>query len=412
MLRNSLKLALKVLARRKVFTAISLVGIAMTLAVLMVATAVLDNILAPRAPQSRLERILLVDFVVQHGPHSTWHASPGRGFLDATIRNLPGAERTTTFSEMQTVVVYDGARRIELPYRKADAEYWKVLDFHFLEGGPFSAGDEAANRSVVVITDDVRQKLFGGASALGRAINIDGTPHRVVGVVPSVPFTQTLAYSTLWVPLGPATDLEKKAVFGGLEAVVLVTSPDRIASLQREFNMRASHFPIEDPKTYTEIRSAADTTFDWIARGVTNDKFGDRGPMVLRVSLLALMLLFMTLPALNLVTLNLSRILERASEVGVRKAFGAPRRMLIGQFIVENVVLTVLGGVAAFVLAFVLLRVFAAADFMPGAHFDLNLRVFAWGMLIAAFFGVFSGLYPAWKMSRLDPVTALRGGAM
>ena len=64
---------------------------------------------------------------------------------------------------------------------------------------------------------------------------------------------------------------------------------------------------------------------------------------------------------------------------------GSPRRTLIGQFIVENVVLTVLGGLAAFVLAFILLRAFDAADFMPGAHFDLNLRVFAWGMLIAAF---------------------------
>ena len=55
----------------------------------------------------------------------------------------------------------------------------------------------------------------------------------------------------------------------------------------------------------------------------------------------------MTLPALNLVTLNLSRILERASEIGVRKAFGAPRRMLIGQFIIENVVLTLIGGAPA-----------------------------------------------------------------
>jgi putative ABC transport system permease protein len=410
--KNSLKLALKVLARRKVFTAISLIGIALTLAVLMVATAILDNVFEARAPQSRLDRIVIVETVHQHGPHSSWNSNPGRGFLDRTIRNLPGAERTTTFTEMQTVVVYDGPRRIELPYRKADAEYWKILDFHFLEGGPFSAGDEAANRSVVVITDDVRQKLFGGASALGRSVNIDGTPHRVIGVVPSVPFTQTVAYSTLWVPLGPATDLEEKAVFGSYVAAVLARSQDRIPLMQREFAMRAIRVPVEEPKNYNEIHSALDTSFEALARTLTDDKLGARGPMVLRISMLAVALLFMTLPALNLVTLNLSRILERASEVGVRKAFGAPRRMLIGQFIVENVVLTVLGGLAAFVLAFLLLRAFDAADFMPGAHFDLNLRVFAWGMLLAAFFGIFSGLYPAWKMSRLDPVTALRGGAM
>src|SRR5216684_1257784 len=133
----------------------------MTLAVLMVATAILDNILAPRAPESRLDRIMTVVFVSMHGPKTTEQSNPGRGFLDKTIRNLPGVERTSTYSEIQSVVVYDGASRVELPYRRADAEYWKVLDFRFLEGGPFSASDEAANRSVVVITEDVRQKLFG-----------------------------------------------------------------------------------------------------------------------------------------------------------------------------------------------------------------------------------------------------------
>jgi putative ABC transport system permease protein len=413
MLRNSLKLALKVLARRKVFTAISLVGISLTLAVLMVATAILDNVFAARTPQARLDRILIVDGVSQKGPHSSWHANPGRGFLDKTIHDLPGAASISMFSEVQTVVVYDGPRRIELPFRKADAGYWKILDFHFIEGAPFSAADEAANRSLVVITDDVRLKLFGPrASALGRSVNIDGTPHRVIGVVPAVPFTQAVAYSTLWVPLGPATDEEEKAAFGGLEGAVLARSQESIPGIQREFGTRVSRVPIEDPKNYTEIRSALDTSFEGIARGLTDDKFGARGPMILRIAMLALALLFMTLPALNLVTLNLSRILERASEVGVRKAFGAPRRMLIGQFIVENVVLTVLGGLAAFAVAFILLRAFNAVELVPGAHLDLNLTVFAWGMLIAAFFGVFSGLYPAWKMSRLDPVTALRGGAM
>ena len=53
----------------------------------------------------------------------------------------------------------------------------------------------------------------------------------------------------------------------------------------------------------------------------------------------------MLLPAINLVNLNVSRILERASEIGVRKAFGASSRTLVGQFVVENVVLTLVGGV-------------------------------------------------------------------
>lgn len=412
MLKSSLKLAIKVLARRKVFTAISLVGIVMTLAVLMVATAVLDNVLAARSPQGRLDRIVSVDRVRKHGPHSTEQSNPGHGFLDPTIPNLPGTERVTYYKEVQTVVVYDGQRRLELPYRRADAEYWKVLDFHFLEGGPYSAADEASNRQVVVITEDVRQKLFGGMPALGKMVNIGGELHRVVGVVPTVPFTQMIAYSTLWVPLGPPNDREKKEFMGNFGAAVLAKSTSDIPKMQREFQTRVSHLPIDDPKNYNEITSGLDTAFESIARGLTANELGARGPMVVRLVFVALALLFMTLPALNLVTLNLSRILERASEVGVRKAFGAPRRMLVGQFILENIVLTVIGGGAAFVLAFFMLQAFASIEFIPGAHFDLNLRVFGWGMLIAAFFGVFSGLYPAWKMSRLDPVTALRGGAM
>jgi putative ABC transport system permease protein len=265
---------------------------------------------------------------------------------------------------------------------------------------------------VVVITDEVRQKLFGGAPALGKFVNVGGEPHRVVGVVPSVPFTQAVAYSTMWIPLGPPTDQELNAVFGPLKGAVLARSRSNIPRIQSEFRARVGRVPIFQPQEYNEMHAALDTTFENIARHLMGDQFGDRSPTALRIAFLVLALLFMTLPALNLVTLNLSRILERASEVGVRKAFGAPRRMLIGQFILENVVLTILGGLIAFALAFILLRAFGSLEFLPGAHFDLNVRIFGWGMLIAAFFGIFSGAYPAWKMSRLDPVTALRGGAM
>lgn len=412
MLKSSLKLALRVLARRKVFTAISLVGISLTLVVLMIGTAILDNILAPRAPQSKLDRILTVLSVSKRGPNVTMTTNPGRAFLDPMIRNLPGAEAVAYITEIQSAVIYDGQRRLELPLRSSDADYWRIVDFRFLEGGPFNASDDAAGRAVVVITDDIRQKLFGGAPAVGRSINIGGQLHRVIGVVPSVPDTQLVAYSTMWTPLGPGTTKERTEFFGNLTGVVLAKSESDIPVLQREFRTRLARMPIDDPKTFKEIRSYLDTTFEAMARQVTFDRFGERGPAVLRLILIAIAVIFMSLPALNLITLNLSRILERAPEVGVRKAFGAPPAMLIGQFVMENIVLTLIGGAVAFVLAIVLLRVFNSVELLPGASIDLNLRVFGYGMLIAAFFGVFSGLYPAWKMSRLNPVNALRGGAL
>jgi putative ABC transport system permease protein len=104
-------------------------------------------------------------------------------------------------------------------------------------------------------------------------------------------------------------------------------------------------------------------------------------------------------------------MLERAPEIGVRKAFGAPRSALISQFVLENVVLTVIGGFCSFVLATAALGAINGSGLIEGASFALNWRVFAWGLGIAVFFGVLSGMYPAWRMSRLHPVEALRGGA-
>jgi putative ABC transport system permease protein len=119
--------------------------------------------------------------------------------------------------------------------------------------------------------------------------------------------------------------------------------------------------------------------------------------------------LFMTLPAINLVNLNLSRILERAPEIGVRKAFGATSLSLVGQFVVENVFLTVIGGLIAWGVAAGLLAAVNASGWIPYARLQLNVRILGWGLLTAVFFGVFSGAYPAWRMSRLHPVQALRG---
>src|SRR5262249_53567638 len=114
MLRNYLKVAVKVLLRRKFFTFISLFGIAFTLTVLILATALLDHLFSPAPPERWMDRTLYVTRIEMSGEHTHIRTSPGFGFLDASVRNLPGAERVTIFSRGTDVVSYSGGRKLRL----------------------------------------------------------------------------------------------------------------------------------------------------------------------------------------------------------------------------------------------------------------------------------------------------------
>jgi putative ABC transport system permease protein len=81
----------------------------------------------------------------------------------------------------------------------------------------------------------------------------------------------------------------------------------------------------------------------------------------------------------------------------------------VGQFLVESVVLTVIGGAVGLVLSALALQVLRNADFVPYGELSLNFRVFFYGLGLALVFGILSGAYPAWRMSRLHPVEALHG---
>jgi putative ABC transport system permease protein len=198
--------------------------------------------------------------------------------------------------------------------------------------------------------------------------------------------------------------------------------PEIKAAVDRRFNLAEENIP--DRRTFQTIEGGADTLFETISRvlaggvisqgtlgGPYHKMQGRREsrPELLWALLIAMAVLFMLLPSINLVNINLSRILDRASEIGVRKAFGASSRTLVGQFVVENVVLTLLGSAIGLVLAAAVLAGLNASGLIPYADLRLNFRVFFEGLALALFFGLFSGVYPAWKMSRLHPVQALRG---
>jgi hypothetical protein len=138
MLRSYLKLAWKILWRRKFFTAISLFGIAITLVVLITAAALLDQAYAPMPPEVRQDRTIGIFRARFVGPKAVSSGAAGFRLLDRYARNLPGVERLAIVSAPAEVIAYPGGVREELSLRRADAEYWRVLDFTFLEGGPFT----------------------------------------------------------------------------------------------------------------------------------------------------------------------------------------------------------------------------------------------------------------------------------
>jgi len=413
MLVHYLKIALKVLARRKFFTAVSLFGIVFTLVVLTVATAIADYSFAPLAPEVHQDRTLLVVRATMRGGRSTWRSDPGYMLLDRYARNLPGVERFSITSTPRTVYSYLQGNRVQSVLRRTDADFWRIMEFDFREGAPFTAADVAQAQFVAVINEATRDRFFGGARALGRQLDVDGQRFRVVGVVANVSRLRMVPFSDVWVPLTTAkTDSYKSQLMGGFGGIALLAPGASATAVQAEFASRLRRAELPDPKIWKQLYAPIETAFETEARlalGVDETLPSPAGRLWALMGAAAL--LFMLLPAVNLVNLNVSRILERSSEIGVRRSFGAPRRALVVQFLVENLVLTLAGAAIAFVCAQIALSVISASGLIPYAHLSLNYRVFLAGLALAAAFALLSGVYPAWRMSRLQPVQALKGAA-
>jgi putative ABC transport system permease protein len=413
MLKHYLTLALKVLWRRKFFTFISLFGISFTLMVLTVITAMFDHAFGPGAPEPRLNRTLFVDHAVMYGPHGMWSSSAGYKLFDKYARNLPGVERLSIYQGDRTVESYVDGKKIRSALKRTDDEFWRILDFRFLEGGAYGTDDVNQARFVAVINAATRERFFEGRPAIGQTLEADGQRFKVVGVVENVSELRGPPFADIWVPYTTAkTDAYKREVMGDWHAMALARDKAAMSAIHDEFNSRLLRVELPDPKTFQTIVAPFETKLEGFARSMptASRKDPDRQVSKFIGALVGLGLLFVLIPTVNLVNINISRIMERASEIGVRKAFGAPARTLVGQFLVENILLTLVGGAIGFGLSLLALRVIQQSGIVSYGQFMLNPRVFAWGVALAIAFGLISGVYPAWRMSRLNPVDALKGG--
>ena len=278
-----------------------------------------------------------------------------------------------------------------------ESEGWDEFTLgEFVAGHNFIRTDVTGSRAVTVLTEGLSEALFGALDPLGRLVRINGRPFTVIGVyrpkgnifgdeqnnMAVIPYTASLKHLKAW---------------DGFLRVLVVTGDD---SSQQE----AMDQVVGTLRGMRGLRPEDSNNFALIRQEQVLETF-NKITGVFFVVMVGLSSVALLVGGVGVIAIMMISVTERTREIGVRKALGARRKEILWQFLFEASTLTVAGAAVGMVLgagAAWLIRSFTPvpAAVQPGA-------VVA-ALVMAAIAGVFFGLFPAWRASRLDPVEALR----
>ncbi len=442
MFSNYFKLAIKVLRRNPFFTFISLFGISFTLMALMLIASFLQTELGRNKPLTNKDRLIFLDrcntvlmvkdtiyeidsFIVdgkmvydtvdvkfdEHDEsNSKW--SLGYYLMDNNLRDLETAQDYTFYNAGAVFDVFVNNNKLTLNTIHADDGFWRLFDFEFLEGQPYVKQQVDNQEPVAIINSKTRDSYFGISSgAVGKEIELDRKRYSVIGVVEKPIGSIYSLNGDVFLPIThlPSQALASKDLVGGFEAAFLAETPAKRQAIKDEIKQLARNYEMPEPEKFNRLFIAGKTFEDQYATQLMqNDKEPEKSTRIMTWILIGLLSLFVLIPTLNLINLNLSRIFERSDEIGVRKAFGATSGSILVQFVFENIILTLVGGVIGFLFALIVFNILNNSKALGEVVLQFNWKVFLSSVLITVVFGVISGIIPAFRMSRLHVIQALK----
>ena len=271
-----------------------------------------------------------------------------------------------------------------------------------VSGGTITAGrnwtdiEFAAGSPVTVINDKLGQTMFPGVDPIGKRIKIYGQPFQVIGIYAEA--SSLFGGGSSSMAMIPHTTFTKVADWykGWLDFVVLPTEAATVADAQDDV--------IAALRARRGLRPSQDNNFSVVTQDKLMETFNSVTSGFFLV-MLALSSVGLMVGGVGVVAIMMISVTERTREIGVRKALGATRREILFQFLVEAASLTLIGGAIGLAVGALIAWAIAAFTPVPAA---VPLWSVVAALLASAVTGVFFGMYPATKASRLDPVEALR----
>lgn len=402
MLRNYLTIARRNLRKRLGYTLINVTGLAVGLAsCLLIGLWVQDELSYDRFHENadRTYRVLReFDLPDLKGAIATTPSA----LAPALAANIPAVEATVRVSRQSAIVQHGTQQFVESGVVWADPSFFEVFSF------PVVRGTAALDRpGTVVLTEAMTAKYFGGEDPVGQTLRIGEHALEVTGVLAEVPANSHLQF-------GFVASLETRDMSLGwgrnnYATYVLLQrghTKEDVAAQVAEV-VYAHREPAPSGSAF--IPHLQPITGIHLGQGVPVD-IGASGNVTYVYLFAALALFILLLACVNFMNLATARSVERSQEVGVRKALGAARRQLAGQFLGESTLMSLLALGVALGLCWVALPAFnalAGKEIAFGALAAGPALLAVVGLVIVV--GLVAGSYPALVLSSYEPVAVLRG---